>query len=174
AHDALELRRQGSHRAARALVAGVGLELDPDATERLEGVRHLQQFGFDIYPAAPDPWVKPGPADLDHLVGRAHVEEATAADQLAAAQRADREDALAILAARIQRGLEPAVEQLAARVEADQPGPDLIRLGRLPEALGVLGLERLEGHPLAPQRHRQRSGEPAAHSPIALITTRFG
>ena len=33
-------------------------------------------------------------------------------------------------------------------------------------------LERLERHPLAAQRHRQRGREPA-HSPIALITTRL-
>ena len=68
-------KRAGSrvHRAARALVAGVGLQLDPDAAERLEGVREHQQFRLDVDPGPPHRRVEPGPTDLDHAVVAPHV-----------------------------------------------------------------------------------------------------
>jgi hypothetical protein len=71
AQDALELGRQRRHRRPRALVASVGLELDPDALEPLESVLHQQQFGLDVDAAAPDRGIEPGPADLDHPIGGA-------------------------------------------------------------------------------------------------------
>ena len=51
--DALELRRQRRHRAARALVARVGLQLDAEAAESLEGVLEHQQLRLDVRAGAP-------------------------------------------------------------------------------------------------------------------------
>src|SRR5436189_3693209 len=44
AEDALELRRQGGEGGARAIVAGVGLELHPQESLVLERVLHQQEL----------------------------------------------------------------------------------------------------------------------------------
>jgi hypothetical protein len=142
AQDALEAGRERGQGGARALVTGVGLELDPDAIERLEGVSHHQQLRLDVGAAAPGAQVQPGPADLDHPVGGADVEEAAAADHLAAAGVTGRERSLTPGLGGLEGELEPAVEALAF-VQVRQPSPDLRRLRRLPEFLAVLGAQRL-------------------------------
>ena len=55
-----------------------------------------------------------------------------------------------------QGRVERLVEELAAFVQVRHPGPDLLRLGRFPEAVAVLLGERLERHqrPLEPRRQR--------------------
>ena len=61
-----------SSAAARALVAGVGLELDPHAAEVVEGMAEHQQLRFEVGAGAPGRRVEPGPADLEAVVLRAH------------------------------------------------------------------------------------------------------
>ncbi len=120
---ALELRRQGGEAAARALVAGVGLELDPHAAERLERVLEHQQFRLDVCAAAPGARGQPRPADLDDPVRRPHVEVAAAADQGAPLRRRrDRERPLGAGSGGVRATPHPAVELLAARAEVVSQG----------------------------------------------------
>ena len=136
--------------ASRALVAGVGLELDPDAAERLEGVRQHQQLRLDVDAAAPGRRVEPGPADLDDAVEGAHIEEASAADDRAAcAWSGWRRPPRCRCGVAASEASNQRVEVLAAAAYVRQPAPDLRRLGRLPEILRVRLFERLEDHQLA-------------------------
>src|SRR3990170_6789318 len=83
AMDALELRRQRRHRAAGALIAGVRLQLDPEAAEPLEGVLEHQQLRLDVHTRPPGGWVEPRPADLEAPVLRPQREVAGAPEYAA-------------------------------------------------------------------------------------------
>jgi hypothetical protein len=52
--DALELGREGRQGGARALVEGVGLELDAQTPETLEGVFQHQQLRLDVRSGLPE------------------------------------------------------------------------------------------------------------------------
>src|SRR5829696_4492978 len=75
----LELGRDRRQGGPRALVAGIGLELDPDAAQRLESVLEHQQLRLDVGAGPPGARLEPGPADLDGAILAAHVEIAAAA-----------------------------------------------------------------------------------------------
>jgi hypothetical protein len=78
--DALERRAQRSI-APRAGVGRVGLELDADAAERLEGVAELQQLGLDVGARLPRGWRELRRADLQAAVVGAQDHVARHADR---------------------------------------------------------------------------------------------
>lgn len=74
---------------ARALVEGIGLELDADAGEVFEAVAELEVFGFGVAGGALPFRGDPRAADLQAPVGAVDGEEGRAADR-AAIGEADR------------------------------------------------------------------------------------
>ena len=78
--DALERRADAGQRVARALVARVGLELDPVGAERLERVGQLEQLRLAVRAGPLERAADPGPADLEALVLRHDRHEPAAAD----------------------------------------------------------------------------------------------
>jgi hypothetical protein len=65
--DALEVRPQPLEGAPGRLVAGVGLEADPDHAQRLERVLQEQQLGFGVDARPLGRGGQPGPADLNGI-----------------------------------------------------------------------------------------------------------
>src|SRR5690349_5091012 len=74
AEDALKARADSRERGPRALVARVGLELDADAAELVEGKAEHEQLRLVVRSRAPVLRAQPRVADLESIVLRAHGE----------------------------------------------------------------------------------------------------
>ena len=148
--DALELRRQGRHRPARALVARVRLQLDAEAAERLEGVLEHEQLRLDVDAGRPDLGGEPRPADLEAAVLGAECEVAGAADDtVVLAAQGDERHLRSVRLAR-EGGVEIGAHLVARlRLLDAEPLPGARVARRRPETVLVLGRERLEPHQLA-------------------------
>ena len=155
--DALERRAHRLHRAARALVARVGLELDTAASPGLEGVAEHQELRLDVDARAPGGRVEPRPADLDRRVLRPQREEPRRADDPLGADRHERD--LGPGRGRPEGVLDPGVELGSGRRLRDREPPPGSRVARrLPEPVGVAPPQRLEPDETALERRRRPPG----------------
>src|SRR5215211_8424496 len=161
AEDAFEPRGERRKCRAGALVARVGLELDPHAMEPLEGVLQHEQLGLDVRARPPARRSEPGPADLQAAVRGPQREIAGAADGLAALGVQGRERGLVSRLRCRQGALHPPAKTLAGfgrvvrsttRIEWYVP-PDPRVLRGLEEALLMTRFQRLQDD--------QRASEPA-------------
>jgi hypothetical protein len=118
---------------ARALVAGVGLELDANGAEALEGMLEQQQLRLDVDAGAPDLAREPRPADLEPPMLGHDREVASRADREAVAQ--DGEDGVVLLRECVG---EPVVEPRR------EPAPDRRVRSRRPQPLDMLRAKRLQ------------------------------
>ena len=82
AQNPLAGRSYAFQRPLGAQVAGVGLELHPQATQALQGMGQQQQFYLGVDAGALPLLAQPGPADLQRAVRRPDSQVAGAAHHL--------------------------------------------------------------------------------------------
>src|SRR5215218_437559 len=164
AMDALEPRWQRFHRRPRALVAGVGLQLDPHAAQVFEGEGQHQQLRLDVGAAAPGRGGEPGVADLHAVVDRPRRQVGGAAERLAVGAEGGEAEFLTHLAGE-QAAVEPLVEAVLGLGDAAvDPLPDL-RLDRdRAQRLAMALDQRLQAHLAALQAAVRRRPDHAASS----------
>ena len=105
-------------RCARALVARVGLELDPHAAELVEREPEHQQLRLDVRSRPPGARMQPRPADLEPVVRGAYVEVGRAPDRLAPVGAAGDEAPLLT-----RRGSPRGARRTRRRTRRRSPGP---------------------------------------------------
>ena len=145
--DPLERRADAGQRVARALVAGVGLELDPVGAERLERVGQLEQLRLAVGAGPLERATDPGPADLEALVFRHDRHEPAAADRPSrgAIDRGERPFRAGFRVG--HRGLDPALQAGLVLGAHDRPLPERGIEGDEGEVGQVVATERLQADP---------------------------
>jgi hypothetical protein len=117
----------------------VRLELDPQATELLEGVPEEQVLRLHVCAGAPGRRVQPRVPDLEPPVLGRERHVARRADHLALAEHGKRLP----VADRAQRVRDPGLH-----VPGHHPAPDALVCSRRAQALDVLGAKRFKPHDL--------------------------
>src|SRR5918993_303738 len=149
AEDALELRRESRKGGARTLVAGVGLELDAQAPQMLEGVLQHQELGLDVGASLPVCRSEPGPPDLQPPMLGTKGEITSAAHRLPSTGVHGGEDGLRARCRSSQGVLEPSVKTLGGSTGVVvHPAPDPLILCGLEELLLVTPRQRVQTHDL--------------------------
>src|ERR671915_1277513 len=128
---------------------GVGLELDAQAAESLEGMFQHQELGLDVGACLPVCWCEPGPPDLQPPVLGTKGEITGAANKLSCGCIHGSESGLLPCRRSSQGVLEPGVKPLAGPTGVVvHPAPDPLIPRSLEEPLLVAARQRLQTHDL--------------------------
>src|SRR4029077_17210639 len=149
--DALERRAHLLERGTRALVQGVGLELDAEVPVVLGRVRQEEVLRLGVRVRPPGARVEPRVPDLDHAVFRPVVEEARVPDQVPVEVMGE---------SQVHRRPPAAVLVAVVTVEA-HPAPGARILRHLPQLLLLPRLERLEPDALPLEGYVKRQPSPS-------------